>query len=78
MRRDLILRTKLIWQIELIPLRQLKGNRTFFFASFFPICMKKVLIFDIKRQKISSQLLQFRRGWVEFLYGGCVVRWIFY
>ena len=45
MRRDLILRTKLIWQIELIPLRQLKGNRTFFFTfSFFPNPYKKCLL----------------------------------
>ena len=75
MRRDLILRTKLIWQIELIPLRQLNF---FLYITFFSHLYEKMLIFDIKRQKISSQLLQFRRGRVEFLLGGCVVKWIFY
>ena len=49
MRRDPILRTKLIWQIELIPLRPLLKEIEFFlYLFFFPICMKKVLIITVR------------------------------
>ena len=70
MRRDLILRTKLIWQIELIPLRQLKGNRTFFFTfSFFPIRMKKSLFLSSKDKIFQTSSCNSEEVGLSFYWG---------